>query len=208
MLRHHVTLFTAVVSLVIAAEALAASGPPAIVSGQPVPVIVTNPSTAPASTTVDNPATEPALTSSVDDPGRIPYQARLSSNDCVSAGGCIITPPPVPSGKRLVIQHAALETFIAQTTRQGATFVELSFALAPAGTNQLLSAFQVPILGPDLANGLFRVAGDQAVQFYVDGGQSFLVQPDTNGTFQGAPIISLTGYLLDCTVSSCAAIAH
>src|SRR5215469_4263032 len=118
------------------------------ISGEPTPVIVTNPSTSPASTTVTNPATAPALTSSVDDPGRIPYQARLSSNDCVSNGGCIITPPAVPAGKRLVIQHAALETFVALTTRTGATFVELFFALTPVGTEQLLSAFQVPILGP------------------------------------------------------------
>jgi hypothetical protein len=207
MLRHRVTLFVALASLVIADEALGASGPPPFVTGQPTPVIVTNPSTSPASTTVTNPATAPALTSSVDDPGRIPYQARLSSNDCVSNGGCIITPPAVPSGKRLVIQHAALETFVALTTRTGATFVELFFALAPVGTEQLLSAFQVPILGPDVAAGLFRVAGDQAVQFYVDGGKSFVVQPVTNGTFQGAPIINLTGYLLDCTVSSCTAMA-
>src|SRR5262245_33852459 len=47
--------------------------------------------------------TNPALTSSVDDPGRIPYQV-FTFIQC-SGNICLQNLPAAPAGKRLVIQH-------------------------------------------------------------------------------------------------------
>jgi hypothetical protein len=206
MLRRRVTLFTALVSLVTAAEALAASGPPPFISGEPVPVIVTNPSTAPASTTVTNPATAPALTSSVDDPGRIPYQARGQIGvlaDCADGNNtCFFTFPVVPTGHRLVVQHVSGDIsfgtqpnhvrVILELNQAGATFVSF---LAPVEKG----------LGTEAAS-----AFDQSVLYYVDAGKQPAVAVLLNGgtlEFENQQAMTLTGYLIDCTASLCAPIA-
>jgi hypothetical protein len=153
--------------------------------------------------TVVNPATNPAVTSSVDDPGRIAYQAQASartdSGGCSSVfSACTFTSPVVPAGKRLVIQHVALQVSLAVPPVPSGVVVIIRNANAPEPS--LLSSFVVPLIQS-------IASGDQAVQFYVDGGGSFVTDVDLIG---GNPIgadINFTGYLLDCKVNECAAIA-
>jgi hypothetical protein len=148
-----------------------------------------------APVTVVNPATSPALTSSVDDPGRIPYQ--FSSNGSCQLNGCTFRPPAdVPIGKRLVIQHFSTRGSLASA----ATSVEASIDLIGG-----VSASFAPTL---IFGGRFFV-GDQAVELYVAEGATFIASLGSDADFVSssrATSITITGYLLDCNVSPCAAI--
>jgi hypothetical protein len=72
------------------------------VTNTPLPVTITNSTGAPSSVTVIN----PAKTSSVDDPGRIPYQFG-GALGCVGSLSCRAATPAVPQGTRLVVQHVS-----------------------------------------------------------------------------------------------------
>jgi len=142
--------------------------------------------------TVGNPATSPALTSSVDDPGRIPYQAIISNNNCRGATECTLSLPMVPQGHRLVIQH-----------------INANFSISPAPTIagvdlDINNSYTASFISPTI-NG-FNIL-DQSVQFYVDGGNTASFFEFVTGTTLVFPVITVTGYLLDCTVNQCAPIA-
>jgi hypothetical protein len=155
--------------------------------------------------TVVNPATGPGLTSSVDDPGRIPYQAqhKFATGDCLSAlFQCIFNFPAVPAGKRLVAQHIVVSAVLSSGTEADARIVI---------GDVVGSHFFVPTVVTPSGTS---VLGDQSVQVYVDGGSSFQAGVFTDGAFAidpalGVPVVlmTVTGYLLDCTVNECAAIA-
>jgi len=53
---------------------------------------------------VMNSTSFPALASSIDDHGRIPYQATIQNNAC-SPGACSFSLPSPPAGHRLVIER-------------------------------------------------------------------------------------------------------
>jgi hypothetical protein len=146
--------------------------------------------------TVTNPATSPALTSNVDDPGRVPYQNQVIL-DCTgpAAPACSTGQQSVPPGKRLVVQHVA----VAAEFKGSATAARSSIAVFAGG---LLSAFPL-----SLALGGTLAIGDQPVQFYVNGGGSFIGFVSADFTPGLSAEMTLTGYLLDCTVNQCTPIA-
>jgi hypothetical protein len=148
--------------------------------------------------TVVNPATMPALTSSVDNPGRVPYQSHATNINCAGSEGCETTHTTVPSGHRLVIQHVSL--------RFDTTGNPSALALLSANNNgTVLSSFFVPV------NNVQSVQGgaiDQPVLGYLDAGVSPVV-----GIYlgNGSKVLSffeatVNGYLLDCTAAPCAPI--
>lgn len=174
----------------LATPSSAQGAPPGGVSGQ---VTVINPATSPVPTHVLNPATAPALTSSVDDPGRTPYQADIFLDSCSGATECTLTLPTVPLGHRLVMQHI---NSVISTFNNPPTSASISLFIA----NFITAGFVVPTI-----NGASVL--DQPVLFYVDGGNtaSFLEVIGGSTFVNGA--ITVTGYLLDCTVGPCAPIA-
>ena len=112
-------------------------------------------------------------------------------------GTCFFNSSVVPAGKRLVIQHVAVEISILGAPTGAPTIIRNGSTNAPG---PVLSSFLVPFNG-----GSALV--DQAVQFYVDAGGSFGAFVEAiGGTLIGAEM-NFTGYLLDCTVNQCAAIA-
>jgi hypothetical protein len=156
--------------------------------------------------TVVNPSTGPALTSSIDDPGRIAYQSVATLNSSGShcaATSCNFSFAAVPQGQRLVVQHVSGLLYFNGTP--DAVTVQLGNG----------SGFFAPFVDNE---SLF----DQPVLYYVDGGTSPVVnvsllvpvsQSGGAGTskdmFTADPqSVTLTGYLLNCTVSPCAAIAQ
>jgi hypothetical protein len=186
-LRYHLS-FVALASLTILASPVhrALADPPI---GQ---VNVVNPATSPVPTIVLNPATMPALTSSVDNPGRIPYQATIN-NACVGSTGSCNIGFPFPSGNhRLVIQHVSGFGLFASTPNSVQVFLHINPAVSP-------SFFFAPFNG---GITLF----DQPVLAYSDGPDGPSVE-----VFGGPTIttftVSLTGYSIDCLVSNCAPIA-
>jgi hypothetical protein len=162
-----------------------------------------------SSVTVSNPATNPAKTSSVDDPGRIPYQTshQFTTTECTfdpDNSQCSFIFPSVPSGKRLVAQHIAVNAVL------GSQFGTQVSSRISIGT-QPVSFFFVPTIADK--NKVPKANGDQSVLFYVDGGLSFQAVLAADVPFfaiQGVPpfvSITVSGYLLDCKVNLCAAIA-
>jgi hypothetical protein len=143
---------------------------------------------------VANPRTNPAPTSSVDDPGRIAYQATVQ---CVPGQSldCDFTFSAVPQGRRLIVQHVSGSAgFVSAPT---ATAV-----LLLGGANAALSAFNVP-------GGEANVLFDQAVLQYFDPGSVPVLTVEGRVAFNpnAAQIATLTGYLLDCNAAPCAPIA-
>lgn len=145
--------------------------------------------------TVTNPASNPAKTSSVDDPGRIPYQFFKNLQPCVKTT-CEATTPAVPTGKRLVVQHVS--AFGALTSPGNTVEVVVSTPTA------VFSTFAPPVFGTTNQGFAF----DQPVLGFADAGQTVNVFISTNGSFdQAASDFVVTGYLIDCTANSCAPIA-
>jgi hypothetical protein len=145
--------------------------------------------------TVDNPASNPALTSSIDDPGRIPYQSTQSPS--CTGSFCVISFPAVPSGHRLVVQYVSGFLLFLATPSVVAVQVGSGVSIGTA-----ISFFFAPISG---VGSSFT----QPVLVYIDAGQVPTVGVSAGSTtFFGETIISLTGYLLDCKTSPCAPIAQ
>ena len=130
--------------------------------------------------------------SNIDDPGRIAYESEQS----IAAGQDFVVFPKVPAGHRLVIQHVSAELLF---------------------QSSVSSQVQVLVSGGGLAGSSFLVpfsrslaSFDQLVQLYADQGTAPGVQivADSGLTQVFSGFLTLTGYLLDCTVAPCATIAH
>jgi hypothetical protein len=189
-------------------QAMQAAGGPSVTIESPIPLPVTGAVAVTQSGTwnvgltgtpnvnVANPATAPALFLNVNDPGRIPYQSTLAASFCQLAR-CQATFTAVPALHRLVIQHFS-------------GFAE--FSALPSGASAVLStlplsffnAFILPTPVP-AANG-FEVDFDQPAQLYYDAGQQPVAT--VNAGFIASAEFTVIGYMLDCTVAPCAAIAH
>lgn len=149
---------------------------------------------------VVNTAANPAITSNMDDPGRIPYQATVvgsSGSNCV-ATGCSFNFAPVPAGHRLVILHVS--AFI--QANPSSTPMRVAVGALPTFSSEFLVTVQ------DTLSGLNEIQFDQPVLVYLDAGQTPVVALDTNIStfFASGQIATLTGYLLDCSAAPCSAI--
>jgi hypothetical protein len=141
---------------------------------------------------VVNPATAPQFFINLNDPGRIAYQRSVLSV------AFPITFGPVPANHRLVVEHIAGELTFTATPLINSIQIQSGL-----GSN-LLSEFSTPILG----NAAFSFF-DQPVHFYVDQNQTFNVTPSTCCSVSANEVMfTVTGYLLDCSVASCAPIAN
>jgi len=148
-----------------------------------------------AATQVDvvNPATSPALTRSVDDPGRIAYQSTATCvQDSAFLNACDFDFPAVPGNHRLVVQH------VSAVLGGNATGAQVNLS---GGANQAASSF--------LAPPSFRGASefDQPVLQYFDAGSLPFLQAVADTTLTSGSA-TISGYLLDCATTPCAAIAH
>ena len=142
---------------------------------------------------VANPATAPALFLNVNDPGRIAYQS-LNTNPSCSVGQCLAFFPAVPSQHRLVVQHfSGLANFSAAPSFVNASLNEQS--------GFFLSIILAPVIGS-------ASRFDQPVLVYYDAGQQPFAELQAVGATVTAATITLTGYMLDCTIAPCAAIAQ
>lgn len=158
----------------------------AIMTVSVVPLTAHSPSRRPAT------STEPALTRSVDDPGRIAYQSTAA---CVPN---FITYSfdfsAVPKNHRLVVQHVfGVLVFVADARGAQVTLED--------GANHAVSAFLAP---PSfLRENLF----DQPVLQYFDAGSAPFLFVDGDVDQSSVSKATISGYLLDCATTPCAAIA-
>jgi len=141
------------------------------------------------------PATIGLPTANIDEPGRIPYWSAVSAK--CSGTVCTGTFNAIPAGHRLVIQRVAGDMSTEDPTSD-ATRVLISFS-----NKFQFGSFPVS----PFVSGVFVGAFDQPTLFYIDAGQTPIVQVHS-GTLQMDtfnPI--LIGYELDCTKNSCAPLA-
>ncbi len=150
---------------------------------------------------VTNSASAPAIDSSVDEPGRIPYESVQSvlTQNCPSHAFCNFTFPAVPAGRRLVVLRLTGSFTLAPSP----SAVSVLVGVFGNGAGTIFDA-------PALTNGLSVF--DQPVLTYYDAGSIPLVQIQPVNTSFGTPTDSLSvilhGYLLDCSAAPCAPIAH
>lgn len=164
--------------------------------------------TLPSSLTIGNGAANPVLSSNTGDPGRLPYQAQ-GFVSCADTGAgfwqCNTSFAPVPAGKRLVLQN--LNWF--GVGYPAPTSVLLSLVGGNTGVrgSPIQSIFKTL---PFTSNPYF---GEQVIQvdsnlvFYADPG-ALSATVDLYGvtSLDQAYPVNLTGYLIDCTVGTCAPI--
>ena len=142
---------------------------------------------------VTNAANAPVFSLNVNDPGRIAYQS-LNTNPSCSVGQCLALFPAVPSQHRLVVQHfSGLANFSAAPSLVNASLNEQS--------GFSLSIILAPVIGS-------ASRFDQPVLVYYDAGQQPFAELQAVGATVTAAAITLTGYMLDCTIAPCAAIAQ
>jgi hypothetical protein len=142
---------------------------------------------------VANPATNPALTRNVDDPGRIAYQSTAA---CIlDANFCAFEFPAVAKNHRLVVQHVSGDLPFAAGDGRGARVT------LDGGANGALSSFIAP---PSFQGHLLF---DQPVLQYIDAGSAPFVSALADIILDANSKATISGYLLDCATTPCAAIA-
>jgi hypothetical protein len=203
----------AIVGTIMNSHQAQAQGPPGglavnIVNPLPVPVTGSLGISGTPNVNVANPATAPVLALNVNDPGRIAYQAVSNKQGCGTNVVCILTFPTVPTGHRLVIQHVSIEAMA------GPTVSTINSGLArighflptqppPALVPVPLNAF--PLTVEHFGNG--EGIADQPVLLYLDQGEKPGVEVFLNAFVDLSVSAYLTGYMLDCSIAPCAAIA-
>lgn len=159
-------------------------------------VTVKNTADNPVPVFVGNTAEVPALTSSVDEPGRNPYQVSTTKG-CGGGLGCNIDFPPVPTGKRLVVQQVSCST----TYTGQPSFVKVS--VEENVTPFVRSSFFAPFAGGTI---LFT----QRLDYYLDATNTLDIGISLGGGTStiGQTQCSVTGHLLDCAANQCTAIVQ
>jgi hypothetical protein len=185
----------------------AAGGPTVTIdpSQLPLPVQGSLGITGTANVKVTNPAAAPVLSLNVNDPGRIPYNFVATGFPC-SIGVPLVCgegAPVVPTGHRLVIQH-----FSGTIAFSTAPSILVAYLVKHPGSSPFkvrLSSSTPPLL---------TLSGwDQSVLAYFDAGDQPLfevitdVLPIASQLTEVVFAVTLTGYLLDCTIAPCAATA-
>lgn len=153
---------------------------------------------------ITNTSTQPVVNSSIDDPGRIPFQQQIALNagECSGVTTCLFTFRSVPSGHRLVIQHIS-----GGLSYNGTPFFITVSLLAP-NSGVPLSQFFAPLVVT--GTGTSFTAFDQPVLAYIDpppiSGAFFGIRVDLGpgSLTSGSLVMTMSGYMLDCAVAPCA----
>jgi hypothetical protein len=148
---------------------------------------------------VTNPATAPVLFVNVNDPGRIPYQSVAANSCSATPSSCQIALTSVPNGHRLVIQHVSVFALADLASTTAAVQVPLQNGFP-------LISFPATVIPDPRIAGTGDVIVDQSVHAYFDAGQQPAVFVRVSSGGMGTVEVSITGYLLDCTIAPCAAI--
>jgi hypothetical protein len=196
--RAVVAALTLSFAMAVSAQAAPPSGPPeqnvtvVNTTANPVPVtgnVGVTGSVSVVNTPNVNIANLPAVSI---EPGRFPYQQFTGFNqgptNCPNEFYCVVTFPPVPQGKRLVVTYVS-----AQFTLTG----EATEASAAVGMNaDIFHTLDVPAT---LISAKFnRYLASSAIMFFVDAGQSpsvFIAGQSVTPT-SSSVAISLVGYLV------------
>jgi hypothetical protein len=139
-----------------------------------------------------------ALTKNVDEPGRLPYQAEVDFGGCSGGNSfCIVAFPPVPAGKRLVVEEVTALAFV----RNGGQVNLFAFGDGVI-TNTGNVAIMQPTFTPLFAADSFSVAWsiDKQIKVYYEPGTTPKVKIQASVGFGAlGSNMTLHGYLIDAT---------
>lgn len=134
-----------------------------------------------------------ALVANVDAPGRIPYQGVV----VVRTDTCCYSLPPVPSGKRLVM------TNVAGSMKLNPPGVLASVDLVNQQTGAQVSN-AATLAGTFAGQNVFGL--NAPMQLVADSGQTIQMTISALASTPSIGIFTVSGYLLDCGLASCAPI--
>ena len=133
------------------------------------------------------------LVANVDEPGRIPYQGLV----VVRADTCCYSLPPVPSGKRLMI------TNVTGSIKLNPPGVLASVDLVNQQTGAQVSN-AATLAGTFAGQNVFGL--NAPMQLVADSGQTIQMTISALASIPSIGIFTISGYLLDCGLASCAPI--
>ncbi len=138
-----------------------------------------------------------ALSKNVDEPGRLPYQAEVDFGGSCFGGNsfCIVAFPPVPAGKRLVVEHVTALAFV----RNGGQVNLFAFGDGNS-TNTGNVALLQPTFSALYAADAFEFAWsiDKPIKLYYEPGTTPKVKIQASVGFGAfASNMTLHGYLID-----------
>jgi hypothetical protein len=142
--------------------------------------------------------TRAAVVKNVDEPGRMPYQQLIEFNTsapvCPISQGCLVAFPPVPAGKRLIVERATLLLGVFGGT---INFWGFGDGLGiNSGNTAILKADFTPAL---LIAGVQFFAGNQDTLVYFEAGATPKLKILTTAPVSFVGNASLHGYLIDAT---------
>ena len=149
-----------------------------------------------------------ALVKNVDAPGRAPYQHMVSfapgsfGATCPGAfpwTACVVSFPPVPPGKRLVVEHVTMMLHSFQPT-----FFSVGNQSSSDDFPDPNFGSDVAVITPDFASGGNTSAGprwfiDRAIRVYFEPGDTPKLKVGSTGIGNGPGRASIHGYLIDAT---------
>jgi hypothetical protein len=154
-----------------------------------------------------------AFVENVDEPGRSPYTsfATLNSNSC-SGGGCLLFFAQVPAGKRLIVTSVTGQFNVA--TPSIVSNVLLDSVIKKPSSGSIHTVVRIPATPiANTANGtnMIGVSATLLAFFATFDQPALSIASDISGLTRvdDAGMFTLSGYLVDCSVSSsCAAIVQ
>jgi hypothetical protein len=154
-------------------------------------------SSTPVSVSVDD--TTPVSVTSLDDPGRHPFEA--TAGDTFESVGefAIADFPLVPAGKRLVLEYVSVLARIPSGQRL------LQVELTPLASNAIHLLPAPTFTGTGAITPLLdHYVTSQDLRLYVAGNSQLRVVAERDSTLgHGTLLVSISGYLIDCSASPC-----
>jgi hypothetical protein len=142
---------------------------------------------------VANTTSAPAITSRMDDPGRIAYQA-IGFSSCNGSASCTFSFAAIPAAHRLVIQQVSGTLSNNNGNFNASIYASLGTpSFVPVGAFTIY----VPFSGASFLS---------QVRAYIDAGETPSVVLNTGSVFSVSGQVTLAGYMLDCTAAPCSAI--
>jgi hypothetical protein len=149
-----------------------------------------------------------ALVKNVDAPGRAPYQQMVPfapgsfGASCPGAfpwTACVVSFPPVPAGKRLVVEHVTMMFHGFQPT-----FFTVGNQSTSDDFPDPFTGSHVAVMKPDFASGGNTNAGprwfiDRPIRVYFEPGDTPKLTVGSTGIGGGPGKASIHGYLIDAT---------
>jgi hypothetical protein len=157
--------------------------------------------------TVMNTTANPAISLGAENLARVPYESSVSQICPAGQGSCQFNFNGPGQGHRLVIEHVSGQLFLGSSTTLPPD-IQFNIANNNGNGGAVGNYWGIPAgpLVPGVSGGQLASMFNQNVSAHVDGGGGLGVVIYSN--FAGSSVVTLSGYMQDCSVLACAPILH